>query len=85
VTARTCEQSVNWDGKPPLCGEPAGAIIRAACIHEHVGEAVVCWGCLAEERRTADEEEWLCVRCAEGPDPHDCPMPQVVIPLDGAR
>ena len=78
-----CERSLNWDGEPPMCGERATFRVRSMCVHEHLGEANICTGCLAEERRFCDDREWECEVCAFGPDAHDCPMPQTVTALDG--
>jgi hypothetical protein len=77
-----CERSLNWDGEPPICGEPALFRVRSMCVHEHLGEANVCAACLAEERRFCDDSEWECEACASGPDAHDCPMPQTVTELE---
>jgi hypothetical protein len=77
-----CERSLNWTGKLPHCGEPAVALTRAMCLHEHLGEGYICWGCLAEMRQFCEDTEWECQACGEGPEPHGCPMPITVTILD---
>ncbi len=77
-----CGASVNMDGYPPWCDEPAYWLSRAMCVHEHYGEHPVCFACMAEEDRAGDL--WECTECANGPQPHRCPMPVTFSVLDGA-
>jgi hypothetical protein len=76
-----CERSLNWDGKPPFCGEPADVMTRAMCVHEHCGETYTCWACLSGLRKFCGDSEWECEQCWDGPQPHACPMPMQVTPL----
>ena len=76
-----CEVSLNWDGKPPLCGEPALFEIAGACVHEHVATARVCSGCLADLRMAGEDETWECDPCATGREPHVCLMPITVMEI----
>jgi hypothetical protein len=76
-----CGASLNMDGYPPWCGEPAYWLSRAMCVHEHYGEHPVCWGCMAGQRRVSGL--WECTECASGPQPHVCPMPATFAPLAG--
>jgi hypothetical protein len=79
-----CERSVHWDGTQPHCGEPAAVITRAMCVHEHYGEGYTCWACLSDMRKQCDDGDWKCEVCAQGPEPHDCPMPMTVKILEAS-
>lgn len=52
------------------CGETVIAVVRFACVHEHLDAAAVCAGCAADVQR--ESGLLLCPRCQDGPDPHDC-------------
>jgi hypothetical protein len=69
--AETCGVYLNWDGKPPLCGEPAIGILTVACVHEHVERQPVCAPCAAELQRY---ETGTCVPCERSAEPHRCVM-----------
>jgi hypothetical protein len=84
----TCEFYVNWGGKPPLCGAPAAAVVRTACVHEHYGEAIICARCEARIRAYLAEHDaacFICLECEEGRDPHRCVRAVEYAPLAGAR
>lgn len=74
----TCTMAdYEWAARGPIpgtlvaCGEQAVAVIRFACVHEHLDAAAACAGCAAD----VQQESGLlaCPRCQDGPQPHDCP------------
>jgi hypothetical protein len=67
----TCQVSVNWDDKPPLCALPAVGAFAAACVHEHVFTSRVCAPDAAEIQRTG---QWFCQPCRDSAQPHKCPI-----------
>lgn len=81
-SAPSCEKSLNWDGLPPYCGEPATVRIDDGCIHEHITVTYACWSCLSDARKICGDDEWLCTPCSDGPDPHKCPVLMQVTELE---
>jgi hypothetical protein len=59
-----------------LCGEPAVALARAGCIHEHIVDRPVC----EQHRQIAGATG--CMRClTDDQAPHVCPMTGQLLPL----
>jgi len=81
-SAPSCGKSLNWDGLPPYCGEPAAVAIGGGCIHEHIDVDYACWACLSDIRKVCGDDEWLCIPCLGGPDPHDCTLSMQVTELE---
>jgi hypothetical protein len=75
-----CENSCNWDSKPPLCAKPAAVLIRSGCIHEHVwGDLAICAGCWHHVLEWWGQ--WLCEPCLRASPPHDCRVTFATLPI----
>jgi hypothetical protein len=70
----TCRASCSGDGAPPLCGEPAGWMLTAACVHEHTVPSLACGPHADSVRRKQERGGIICTPCAHGGAPHSCPV-----------
>lgn len=82
--ARTCTAYRDWNGKLPLHGEPAAWALTYGCMHEHVSHAWMCEACAERLRDRLLTRDTVCLRCENGPEPHDCRVLVDFKPLRGA-
>jgi hypothetical protein len=77
-----CSLDLEWNGywgdQPSgiACGEPSDATVTLACIHEHIDEARICWGCASDMQKAAGTI--TCKSCWNGPERHACHMLVVI-------
>lgn len=71
VTGETCCAAVPADPGWILCGAPATAVHRYACVHEHIKERATCAEHEPAEGRVG------CIQCWKAG--HDCPL--VFVPV----
>lgn len=79
VLARGCGITVNdWAEPVPeedqiACGGPVAALLTFVCVHEHLDQALACVTCTRRLQRERTAGHLICPRCADGPEPHECP------------
>lgn len=73
-----------WGGTTSgiACGVPSSATATLACVHEHIDEVRICYGCVAEMCQVAGEIS--CPRCWDSEKGHACCM-LVVIDWDSGE
>ena len=80
------EQWLGFWGEQPTgiaCGEPSNAIVKFACVHEHVDCARICWDCALDIQQARGL--MTCKPCWDSGDQRHACQTLVVIEWDSGE